>query len=340
MSEKFERSCLALGLFKVILFSTINRPSFRDFFPHDLSKSKLPNFHWTILLRFVSYPDWIITNRKDGPVLKWLPRWMGLRKSLRTVATAAWTMVVSPPSWRSRDWFRWFFLHLCSSSSHNMTSYHRHPVTNISPPRASRRDSYHMTSYRQHLPVSGVILSELHSGRSNTQSGLRRAELTSPLTSHHTPLIALVHTTSHRHTHHTPLISHHSSHTTHLTQLLTQHLTYTLISHHSSQTTHLSPLVAHHSSHTIHLIHLTSFISYQHLTRYWSHTTPLTPHISHLSSHTTHLTLRISHHSSHTTPLKPFISHHSSHSTLLTPHISHHSSHTTHLTTYLTRNSF
>ena len=72
------------------------------------------------------------------------------------------------------------------------------------------------------------------------------------------PLITLIHSTSHT-AHHTPLISHQSSHITQLTQ----HLTYTLISHyiahtHSSHTTHLKPLIFHHSSHTTHLTqHLT-----------------------------------------------------------------------------------
>ena len=74
-------------------------------------------------------------------------------------------------------------------------------------------------------------------------------------------------------------ISHHSSHTTHLTPL---------ISHNSSHTTHLTQLILHHSSHTP---HLTPLISHH----------EFTPLISHNSSHTTHLTPLISNHSSHTT---------------------------------------
>ena len=91
-----------------------------------------------------------------------------------------------------------------------------------------------------------------------------------------------------------------SSHTTHLTQL---------ISHNSSHT----QLISRNSSHTI---HLTQFIS---------HTT----HLTNNSSHTTHLTQLISHNSFHT----QLISHNSSHTQLIshTTHPTHNSSHTTHL---------
>ena len=79
-----------------------------------------------------------------------------------------------------------------------------------------------------------------------------------------------------------------SSHTTHLTQLISQ----LLISHHSSHTTHLT----HNSSHTSHLTQLISHNSSHtiHLTQFISHNSSHTQLISYNSSHTTHLTHLIS----------------------------------------------
>ena len=137
-----------------------------------------------------------------------------------------------------------------------------------------------------HITVWGSCFS-LGSRRSPPASASFRLAFSSH-TTHLTPLIT---------THLTPLITQHSSHTSH---------------HHSSHTPHLIPLITHHSSHTSH--HLSS------------HTPHLTALISNHSSHTSH-TPRISH-PSHSTHLKPLISH----TRHLTPLISQHSSQTTHLT--------
>ena len=104
---------------------------------------------------------------------------------------------------------------------------------------------------------------------------------------------------------------HFSSHTIHLTHLITTHLTPLaplLITHPSSHTSHHTPLISHISSPLI-----------SHPSSHTSHHTPL---ISHISSPL------FSHPSSHSTHLKPLISH----TTHLTPLISQHSSQTTHLT--------
>ena len=84
------------------------------------------------------------------------------------------------------------------------------------------------------------------------------------------------------------LIPHHSSYTahlttTHLTPLFTPPLLSHTVSHHSSHSPHLTLLISHHSSH-----------------RHSSHTTHFTPLItppliSHHSPHTTYLTRLTSH---------------------------------------------
>ena len=88
------------------------------------------------------------------------------------------------------------------------------------------------------------------------------------------------------------------------------------LTHHISHTTHLTQLITHNSSHTTHLIHNSS------LTQLISHTT----HLTHNSSHPTHLTQLISHNSSHT----QLISHNSFLTQLIshTTHLTHNSSHT------------
>ena len=135
-----------------------------------------------------------------------------------------------------------------------------------------------------------------------------------------------VHLISSHHSSHPQLISY-SSHTTHLTALITQ----PLISHHASHTTHHTPLITHHSSHAA---HLTQLISHQSC-----HSIYLTPRASNHSSHTTHLTPLTSNHSSqiHLTPFlsQPSSHNHSSYTSHLTPLISQHSSHTTHLSPFI-----
>ena len=112
-----------------------------------------------------------------------------------------------------------------------------------------------------HITV-GFLFSRLHpAGRRPPSSSVVRRR-PPPRASHLTPLIS--HNSSHNY----------SSHTTHLTQLIshTTHLTQ-VISHNSSHTTHLTQFISHNSSHTIHLTHNSS------------HTTHLTQLISRTSSH-------------------------------------------------------
>ena len=123
------------------------------------------------------------------------------------------------------------------------------------------------------------------------------------------------------------LISHHSSHTTHLTQFI-------------SHTTHLTQFISHNSSHTIHVTHNSSHTT--HLTHNSSHTTHLTQlisyttHLTQLISHTIHLTQLISHttHPTNNSSLTQLISHTTHLITSYTTHLTH-----THHKTYLIHHS-
>ena len=143
---------------------------------------------------------------------------------------------------------------------------------------------------------------------------------------------------------HTPLISHHSSHNTHITPLISRKK----ISHQSSHKSHIintyftifiiqpitlynfsSPQLSriiHLISFIYHELFLTSFISnhlsYNILLSYNTH------HINKHSSYTTYLSSLISQHSSCNTHHTPLISQHSSRTIHFTPLISQHSSHT------------
>ena len=85
------------------------------------------------------------------------------------------------------------------------------------------------------------------------------------------------------HTMLSPIIPH-KSHPIHLTPLITE----SLISHHSSHTTHHTPLISQHSSHISHLTALISQHSNIHYSSY-KHLTPLISYQTHIQAQDTKL---------------------------------------------------